>query len=68
MGRAEQWLGLLDSAVRRWLQQAEADGSEDALSADEPAELQHLRKEVKELRMEKEILRKATAFFARESR
>jgi transposase len=38
------------------------------MSEDERAELKRLRKENSELRMEKEILRKATAFFAKESR
>jgi transposase len=68
VGSVSKELGILDTVVRRWLQQAEADGSTDTLSPDEKAELQHLRKEVKELRMEKEILRKATASFAKESR
>jgi transposase len=68
VGSVAKELGILDSVVRRWVQQAEANGSADALSPDEKAELQKLRKEVKELRMEKEILRKATAFFAKESR
>jgi len=36
------------------------------LSADDKAELMRLRKEVKQLRMEKEILKKASAFFAKE--
>jgi len=38
------------------------------MSEDERAELKRLRKEISELRMEKEILRKATVFFAKESR
>jgi transposase len=43
----------------------ESDGSIDA---DEKAELQRLRKENKTLRMEREILKKAAAFFAKESK
>jgi transposase len=50
------------------VKKAEATGSEDTLSAGDRDELRRLRKEVRELRMEKEILRKATAFFAKESR
>ena len=61
-------LGIGETAVRRWVQQAEASGSVDSLGPDERSELRRLRKENQELRMEKEILRKATAFFAKESR
>jgi transposase len=56
------------TVVSRWVKQAEESGSADTLSPDERSELQRLRKEIQELRMEKEILRKATAFFAKESR
>jgi len=47
---------------------AESSGSTETLIPDERAELRRLRKENRELRMEKKILRKATAFFAKESR
>jgi len=50
------------------VKRAERSGAADTLSADERTELRRLRKENQELRMEKEILRKATAFFAKESR
>ena len=40
--------------------------SNNSLNSDESEELKRLRKEVKELRMEKEILKKASAFFAKE--
>ena len=66
-----QEMDLTETAVRRWLKQAEVDaggGRAGALTTDEREELHKLRKEIRELRMEKEILRKATAFFARESR
>jgi transposase len=68
VGSVAKELGILDSVVRRWVQQAESDGSAESLSPDEKAELQQLRKEVRELRMEKVILRKATAFCAKENR
>jgi transposase len=68
IGSVARELNLGETAVRRWVQQAEASGSTDSLSLDERSELQRLRKENQELRMEKEILRKATAFFAKESR
>jgi transposase-like protein len=61
-------LDLTETAVRSWVKRSEASGSAETLSPDERAELRRLRKENRELRMEKEILRKATAFFAKESR
>jgi transposase len=61
-------LDLTETAVRDWVKRSDASGSADTLSADERVELRRLRKENRELRMEKEILRKATAFFAKESR
>ena len=61
-------LDLTETAVRSWVKRADAAGSAEMLSPDERAELRRLRKENSELRMEKEILRKATAFFAKESR
>ncbi len=68
VGSVAQELDLTETAVRNWVKRAEASGSADRLSPDERAELRRLRKENRELRMEKEILRKATAFFAKESR
>ncbi len=68
VGSVAQELDLTETAVRNWLKRAEASGSADMLSPDERTELRRLRKENRELRMEKEILRKATAFFAKESR
>lgn len=68
VGSVARELELTETAVRNWVKQAEGSGSADTLSPDERAELRCLRKENQELRMEKEILRKATLFFARESR
>ncbi len=68
VGSVARELNIGETVVRRWVQQADASGSADSLSPDERAELKRLRKENQELRMEKEILRKATAFFAKESR
>ena len=68
VGSVARELDLTETAVREWVKRAEASGSADTLSADERSELRRLRKENQELRMEKEILRKATAFFAKESR
>ncbi len=68
VGSVARELELTETAVRNWVKRAEASGSADTLSPDERVELRRLRKENRELRMEKEILRKATAFFAKESR
>ena len=64
-------LDLTESAVRKWLKQADIDGGKGApgsLTTEEREELQRLRRQCKQLEMEREILRKATAFFAKESR
>lgn len=62
-------LDLTETALRAWVKQADVDagkGPAGALSTAEKHELAALRKEVRQLRMEREILRKATAFFAKE--
>ncbi len=62
-------LDLTETAVRAWVRQAEIDeGSRDGLSTDEREELARLRKENRVLREERDILKRATAFFARETR
>jgi transposase len=55
--------------IRNWIKQAERDNGErsEDLSHDEKAELARLRKENKHLRLEREILSKAAAWFARET-
>jgi|ERR687886_1397014 transposase len=61
-------LNLTETAVRRWLAQADIDaGRRDGLTTAEREELAHLRKEVRVLRQERDILAKATAFFAKET-
>lgn len=62
-------LDLTPSAVATWVAQAKVDaggGVEGALTTAERAELSALRREVKTLRQEREILKRATAFFAKE--
>ena len=63
-------LGLPPKTVHRWVTEAESGGAvrRDALSTSEQEELAQLRKEVRVLREERDILRRATAFFARETR
>ena len=62
-------LDLTESALRAWVEQARADtgkGKPGALTNVEREELTRLRKEVRQLRMDREILKKAAAFFAKE--
>jgi transposase len=62
-------LGILDVTLRNWIKQAERDEGKrpDGLSTDEREELARLRRENQTLRMEREILKKAAALFAREN-
>lgn len=55
--------------IRNWIKQAEVDSGQrqDGLTSDEKQELNRLRRENKQLRMEREILAKAAAWFARET-
>ncbi len=71
IGAVARDLDLSETAVRRWVSQGEIDsggGPAGALTTAERAELAQLRKRVKTLEREREILKKATAFFAKESR
>ena len=62
-------LDLTESVVRRWVAQAEIDaGRREGLTTDEREELVRLRRENRVLREERDILKRATAFFARETR
>jgi transposase-like protein len=63
-------LDLTETALRSWMKQAnvdEGDGPEGALTTDEKAELAALRKENRVLKMERDLLKKAAAFFAKEN-
>ena len=63
---AARSLGIGDNLVRRWKREFEEEASGVRLSSDEREELKRLRKENRMLRMEKEILKKASQYFAKE--
>ena len=58
-----------EQTIRNWLRQADLDEGrrDDGLTSDERDELRRLRRENRQLRLEREILAKATAWFARET-
>jgi transposase-like protein len=63
-------LDIYPSSLSDWVRQAEIDrgkGPPGALKSEELDELRRLRKENRELKMEREILKKAAAFFAKEN-
>ena len=64
-------LDLTQTAVRAWVKRADIDagsGPPGALTTSEREELSRLRRELKRVEMERDILKKATVFFAKESR
>jgi len=68
--RVSKDLDLTASALGKWVEQSRADtgkSSRGTLTTDEKEELARLRKENRELRLEREILKKAAAFFAKEN-
>lgn len=70
LSEASRRLGVDRSCLARWRRERRAEAAPEPrpASADErDAELRRLREEVRKLRMEREILKKAAAFFANES-
>ncbi len=69
IGAVARDLDLSETAVRRWVAQVEIDaGRREGLTSAEREELARLRHENRVLREERDILKRATAFFARETR
>ncbi|GFG67754.1 transposase [Mycobacterium kubicae] len=61
-------LGISESCLRRWMDLADVEeGHKEGLTRDERAELVRLRREKRVLEMEVEILKRASAYFAREN-
>lgn len=66
VAEAAKSLGIATNMLYKWKEKFEAEQDGKVLAEDEREELKRLRHEVKALRMEKEILKKASAFFAKE--
>lgn len=68
--RIARELGLTSSSVRKWVKDADAEferGNRKPTGESEREELLRLRKELQQVRMERDFLKKAAAFFAKES-
>jgi transposase len=70
VGQVAKDFDLTETAVRAWVKQAELDAGdrEDGLTSTEKEELAQLRRQNRRLREDVEVLKRATAFFAKETR
>ena len=69
IGQVARDFDLTETAVREWVRQADVDaGKREGLTSEEKAELAQLRRENRRLKEDVEILKRATAFFAKETR
>ena len=68
IAKVAEELGISGSGLRRWVETAEVEhGEREGMTTAEKAEIRELRREVQVLRMERDILKKAAAFFAKEN-
>jgi len=69
-GGVAREMELTETAVRAWVKQADLDEGArvDGMTSQERAELTQLRRDLREAREERDILKRAVAFFARETR
>jgi transposase len=69
IGQVASELDLTETALREWVRRADADAGvrQDVLTTEERQELARLRREVKQLRQERETLKAAATFFAMEN-
>lgn len=69
--QAARDLDVHENVLRKWVREASADPQEafpgKGVMKPEQAEIERLKKEVNKLRMERDILKKAAAYFAKES-
>ena len=69
IGQVARDFDLTETAVREWVKQADIDdGAGEGLTTDERRELAELRRENRRLGEDVEVLKRATAFFAKETR
>ena len=69
VGQVARDFDLTETAVRAWFKQSEIDtGVRDGLTSDERRELAELRRENRRLQADVDLLKRATAFFAKETR
>jgi len=70
IARTAKDLGIPENSLQNWVRQAKIDAGEgppEALTTEERAEIRKLRRENRQLRMERDFLKKAAAFFAKET-
>ena len=67
ISQAARSLDINTNMLTRWKSELTGNASQRKQAADDQEEIRQLREEVRQLRLEKEILKKATAFFAKES-